>query len=272
MDTYPFIKCLLLDKSILLKSTLLKLGLCFMVLLTFSNCNKEEKVAPSINNMVFINPSTVEIKLDNLQNNEKVNIIATDQHGNTFEFLGLSEQPIRISTLPEGNVYTFQVQLEYENNKGKAKQSDFGSATEPVLASENLDTYFDRIEMLKSINDARSVEQICGGTTYAAAPPVVWNDLLEDASEIHSIAMESHSFFGHENPVTGERTDDRLRSIQYPYKAWSENIAQGYPTVEAVFKAWIESPTHCINLMNANITEVGVFKQGKYWTQVFGAR
>lgn len=268
MNTYPFIKYQLISIS----KFLIQYSFLFIFLLTFSNCSQNEKAAPKIGNIVFTNSLNVEIELTDLQSDEKVNIIATDQHGNIFEFLGLTGQPILISTLPEGNVYTFQVQLEYQNGKGKIKQSDFGPSTSPVLASKNLDTNFNRIEMLKKINDARSVDQICGGESFVAVSHVVWNDLLEDASEIHSLAMETQNFFGHENPATGQRTDDRLRIVQYPYRAWSENIAEGYPTVAAVFKAWIESPSHCRNMMNPDIKEVGVFKQGTYWTQVFGAR
>lgn len=249
-----------------------KYCLCFVSLLIFSNCNKDDKVAPQASAIVFTNSTSVEIDLDGLNNNEKVNVIATDLSGNTIEFSGLTGQPIVISPLKEGEIYSFQFQLEYENNRGKTKQSDFGAATQLVLASKNMDTQFSRIDMLQRINAARSEARVCGTQSFAAAPPLVWNDLLEDASEIHSMDMETYDFFGHQNPVTLQKTDDRLQTVKYPYSRWAENIAISYPTVETVFKAWIESPSHCVNIMDPKNKEVGVFKQGKYWTQVFGAR
>jgi len=224
---------------------------CFfcICLLIFSNCNKEDKVAPSKENkiapqakaIVVTSATSVEIELDSLNNNEKVNVIATDQSGNTFEFLGLTGHPIVISPLPEGGVYSFQLQLEYENDLGETKQSNFGVATQLVLTSKNKDTQFSRIDMLQKINAARSEARDCGSQSFAAAPPLVWNDLLEDASEIHSLDMETNDFFGHQNPVTMQNTLDRIQAVNYPYTQLAENIAIIYPTVEAVFEAWIES-------------------------------
>ena len=58
----------------------------------------------------------------------------------------------------------------------------------------------------------------------------------------------------------------------------SENIAAGtsMDTVQKVIDAWLTSPEHCRNIMNPDMTEVGMAKVNNinstyhtYWTQNF---
>ena len=47
-----------------------------------------------------------------------------------------------------------------------------------------------------------------------------------------------------------------------------------YPdTIEHIFPGGtdhrLDSPGHCENIMNGNVTEMGVATSGSYWTQVF---
>ena len=43
-----------------------------------------------------------------------------------------------------------------------------------------------RQEFLDAVNQARSVDRICGADPYDAAPPVAWNDTLAMAAFLHS--------------------------------------------------------------------------------------
>jgi len=43
----------------------------------------------------------------------------------------------------------------------------------------------------------------------------------------------------------------------------------GQQNEEEVMKSWLKSPGHCANIMNPNVTEVGVARSGNYWTQLF---
>lgn len=45
----------------------------------------------------------------------------------------------------------------------------------------------------------------------------------------------------------------------------------GQQNEEEVMKSWLKSPGHCANIMNPDVTEVGVARSGTYWTQLFAA-
>ncbi len=70
------------------------------------------------------------------------------------------------------------------------------------------------------------------------------------------------------------------RFDQAGYTGWSrigENIAGGYPTPAAVVAAWMSSPGHRANILDARFKEIGVGvatggPYGIYWVQDFGAR
>ena len=55
------------------------------------------------------------------------------------------------------------------------------------------------------------------------------------------------------------------------YRAAGENIAMGYHTPEVVVAAWMASPGHRANFLNASYTKIGVgyVASGGYWTQHF---
>ncbi len=127
---------------------------------------------------------------------------------------------------------------------------------------------------LAAINLARSEARACGAKNFAATNPLVWNTLLEAAAKAHSDDMRDRNYFAHENPV-GPTLAKRLQTVGYSWSSYGENIAAGYPSLEAVMKGWLNSPGHCSNIMNANFTEVALVVSkggayGSYWTMDLG--
>lgn len=243
----------------------------------FTNCQKDKidenlKNPPALLEVKAINSTTTEIEFDGLEKDDVVNVLATDQYGETLTFSDFTESPIRVNNLTLGNLYTFQLQTEHTDAAGNTVLSEFGAASTAILASTIEDSEFSRVSMLQNLNNFRTVEQTCGTEIFPAVEPLAWNDKLENAAEIHSLDMHQHDFFNHVSESNNQNTSDRLNTAGYNFTTWSENIAQGYPDGESVHKAWAESPIHCKNIMNGRLTEVGVSKEGKYWTQVFGSR
>jgi uncharacterized protein YkwD len=62
-----------------------------------------------------------------------------------------------------------------------------------------------------------------------------------------------------------------MKQFGISYKAAGENIAMGQRTPEEVVTAWMNSPGHRANILNANFTHLGVgyVASGNYWTQMF---
>jgi len=145
-----------------------------------------------------------------------------------------------------------------------------GDYIEDYLVYEDAPSNPDKEKLLDLVNRARQEGRYCGDVYYPPAPPVVWNDLLELAAQIHSDDMNEHDFFSHIGS-DGSDPGERLLRVGYKWKTYGENIAKGYSSEEEVIEGWLESPGHCANIMDPDFEEMGVATSGKYWTQVLAA-
>lgn len=135
-----------------------------------------------------------------------------------------------------------------------------------------------RASVLARINQVRSSGADCGADgVFGAAAPLAWNDKLTLAAEGHSEEMAAKNYFSHTS-ADGRTLADRVIATGYAWSSLGENIAAGYPGVNAVMDGWIASPGHCANLMNAGFAEVGVVcvpgpagdAYPTYWTMDLG--
>ena len=107
------------------------------------------------------------------------------------------------------------------------------------------------------MNEARAVSRMCGTTFYKAAGAVTWNDKLADAAAGHAQDMAANNYFSHTSQ-DGRTFSQRISATGYIWSAVGENIAAGQTTPEQVMNAWLQSPAHCENIMNATYVEAGV--------------
>jgi len=97
---------------------------------------------------------------------------------------------------------------------------------------------------------------------------------LAAAAHAHSADMVQRGFFAHESP-DGRQVWDRAVAAGYAYRKVAENIAAGQRSAEEVVRGWMESPGHRANILDGDLTQIGVGRAeggsyGVYWTQVFG--
>jgi stress response protein SCP2 len=97
---------------------------------------------------------------------------------------------------------------------------------------------------------------------------------LAAAAQAHSADMVRRGFFAHESP-DGRQVWDRAVAAGYAYRKVAENIAAGQRTAEEVVRGWMGSPGHRANILDGDLTQIGVGRAdggsyGVYWTQVFG--
>ena len=131
------------------------------------------------------------------------------------------------------------------------------------------------VQALARVNAARSQTRNCGGTRYAAVPALSWDAKLEAAALAHTRDMIAKNFFSHTGS-DGSNVGTRATSAGYTWSSIGENIAAGYPSLDAVVTGWLQSPGHCANLMSANFTQFGLSLQNAsgnaaydtYWTMV----
>ena len=86
---------------------------------------------------------------------------------------------------------------------------------------------------------------------------LTWHNGASQTAFEHSVDMKERDFFDHTNP-DGDGPGERLREDNVQWSAYGENIAYGHPTTTTVMKGWMDSPGHRANILNANLTHLGV--------------
>lgn len=174
-------------------------------------------------------------------------------------------------------------------SSGGSEQPDLGQAvaspsidiSQPSQTTQNVGCAAEpealQASVLYFINQARSTARMCGNQSFASAPPLVWNDMLQIAAQRHSDDMAQHNFFSHTGS-DGSSASQRASDSGFNWRTMGENIAAGQPTSESVVQSWLDSPGHCANLMSSNFEETAVActqdnqsQYGQYWTNVLGA-
>ena len=132
-------------------------------------------------------------------------------------------------------------------------------------------------KMVRLINRARAAGAKCGSQRFRPAAKIHWNTSLAKAARGHSKDMAARNKLGHKG--SGRSTvEKRVVRAGYTWRAVGENVAGGLTSSEAVVSGWLQSPTHCANIMEPAFTEIGAAcahnpesRYGTYWTLVMAA-
>jgi len=93
---------------------------------------------------------------------------------------------------------------------------------------------------------------------------------LAALARAHSADMRDRHFFDHVNP---DGLDPFQRAAKAGIVVRAENIAYGQPDPAAVMDAWMKSPGHRANILDCDLTRLGVGVAegagGPWWTQDF---
>ena len=133
-------------------------------------------------------------------------------------------------------------------------------APAPVAAAEPADPSAEG-QVLALVNVQRAAAG-CGALTADAG--------LASLARAHSADMRDRSFFDHVNP---DGLDPFQRGDKAGITVHAENIAYGQPDPAAVMDAWMNSPGHRANILDCDLTRLGVGVAegagGPWWTQDF---
>ena len=116
-------------------------------------------------------------------------------------------------------------------------------------------------EVIRLVNEQR---------TKNGLKPLKANWELSRIARYKSQDMADNNYFSHTSPTYGSPFQ-MMKQFGITYRSAGENIAQGYSTPQAVVNAWMNSPGHRANILNASYTQIGVgyVSQGNHWTQMF---
>jgi uncharacterized protein YkwD len=108
--------------------------------------------------------------------------------------------------------------------------------------------------------------------TRRGLQPLRQSSQLRLAALRHSANMARQNRMEHE--LDGAGPAERIDLTGYRWTACAENIALGYSGARTVVQGWMQSPGHRRNILNPNVTEIGVSmvldRVGRpYYTQVF---
>ncbi|SFL68293.1 uncharacterized protein, YkwD family [Gracilibacillus orientalis] len=157
---------------------------------------------------------------------------------------------------------TQQKQQTTENNQQTEQQNEnyVDQNEEPQsFDRESLDGL--RQKVVELTNQARSEN---------GAGTLKFNHELGNAAQKKSEDMAKNNYFSHTSPTYGSHSD-MLQQFGIDYSKSSENIAAGQKSAEEVVQAWLDSKGHRKNLLDPEVTHIGVgfTSDGNYWTQLF---
>ncbi|MCY9549485.1 CAP domain-containing protein [Lysinibacillus xylanilyticus] len=175
---------------------------------------------------------------------------------------------------PENNQTTNNNSQTTTNNNTQTTQKD-NTATKPAQSKPAQSKPAQSKPSTTTNSDVNAFEQEVvkltnAERTKAGLAPFKTDDKLMAAAREKSQDMQSKKYFSHTSPTFGSPFD-RMKALGITYKSAGENIAQGQRTPQEVVQAWMDSPGHRANILNAKFTHIGVgyVKSGNYWTQQF---
>ena len=121
-----------------------------------------------------------------------------------------------------------------------------------------LDSYINVSEFEHGVFRLTNIERVRHGL-----PLLIWDDNLADIARAHSRDLAYNDIFDH---IGSDGSDGgvRLARSGIKYRLWAENLSGGINSPEAAVKAWMNSPEHRVNILNGNLTHLGV---GFYHTE-----
>jgi uncharacterized protein YkwD len=130
--------------------------------------------------------------------------------------------------------------------------------------------------VLDETNRRRALGARCGGEQLPPAPPLAANAQLAAAAREHSSDMARQNYFDHTS-LDGRSVEQRTRGAGFPGGFIGENIAAGRADPRATVQQWMDSPGHCLNIMEPRYRFLGVghasnpnTQLNHFWTQNFG--
>ncbi len=114
-----------------------------------------------------------------------------------------------------------------------------------------------RTKLLLALNRLRAEGVDCNaGMHNRGAPRLSWHDTLDAIAQRQAIWVAQSGQAQHWGPA-GESLTQRALAAGYAPVAVAENVALGLPTIDAAVQAWLDSATHCKNMMDRRLQDAG---------------
>jgi len=108
-----------------------------------------------------------------------------------------------------------------------------------------------------AITQQRLLDMINNARAQNGLSQVALNSQLAQAANLKLADMFSNDYFEHTSP-SGITPWFWFKKAGYNYEYAGENLAINFSQSEDVFNAWMQSPAHRENILNANFNEIGL--------------
>ena len=119
--------------------------------------------------------------------------------------------------------------------------------------------YLFEYEVFVLVNEIRAE---CGMSGFE------WDELLAETGRMHAEDMYINDYFSHESQ-DGRTPFDRMIKNGVVYRIAAENIARDFEGAGSVVDSWMNSEAHRANILNPELTRLGVGYCNGYWCQEF---
>lgn len=112
-------------------------------------------------------------------------------------------------------------------------------------------------QVLARIDALRAQGRYCGARWFAPAPlPLDWSARLARSAQIYARELAARGRLSHRGG--GADLGERLGRVAYPLGEAAENLALGPQRLDEVLALWLDSPGHCVNLMELQWREAAL--------------
>ena len=87
--------------------------------------------------------------------------------------------------------------------------------------------------------------------------PLRLHPRLQEAAQAHACDSATRNRMGHDGS-DGRDLGRRATDAGYDYREIAENVAQGYPSPQAVTQGWLDSPGHRRNILMRRAMDAGI--------------
>lgn len=148
------------------------------------------------------------------------------------------------------------------NNQQAAPQQNETQPNQPSTDGKSMN------QIEREVIDLTNKERAKNGLSKLKA-----NTKLAEVAQAKSDDMLENGYFSHNSPNYGSPFQ-MMQEFGVSYQSAAENIAAGQQSAEKVVQDWMNSPGHRRNIMNGELTHIGIGystggSQGTYWTQMF---
>lgn len=131
-------------------------------------------------------------------------------------------------------------------------------------------------KVLDNINGWRSDGCICGNAEKRPANELIWDDKLAEIAQQYAKELDTENKKNNTNFLylshvgsDGSTLKERLEESEYYAVYCVENIACLKGNENMVIDHWMNTPTSCNNIMNRQVTNVGLARSGDFWVILF---